>query len=94
MGSHSSIRRPLGAFVSIWRFRKIAHQTVKTIVPHRQIEVNIIDESQRAAACPCFKGRTPPRLPGPWPDGPGKTPIRSLRSLTGVFGDGLRNLVG
>ena len=31
---------------------------------------------------------------GPWPDWPGKTPIRSLRSLTGVFKDGLRNPVG
>ena len=30
----------------------------------------------------------------PRPRGAGKTPIRSLRSLTGVFGDGLRNLVG
>ena len=37
---------------------------------------------------------SPPRLPGPWPDGPGKTPIRSLRSLTGVFEDGCPNLVG
>ena len=42
-------------------------------------------------------GSAPPCSPGscgPWPDWPGKTPIRSLRSLTGVFKDGLRNPVG
>ena len=43
----------------------------------------------------CYWKPTPWSRPsGPWPDGPGKTPIRSLRSLTGVFGDGLPNPAG